>query len=375
MKTTQACWSAVAHDSNPSHDSNPAPDSKTGSSRAQGENGARAHGIRSTDPVIHCHETLEDWLAHRDCVVRVLNPVGALETAYSQRAALYLWRLDRVIRFEITATQFDHDDVVAEFIIALDHPEIPRDRAEAATVEKVRKPLRDYLHDFRRSGAKAANLLEHQDGLARVRNEAKRVKERRLLPDPPTIQTIIKYEGHLQRCLAQTMAELRRLQKERRQALRRVEELDETSGEPGASEDQEFHAEGTQDRTAPCHQGEDDSNQTLDSIANRRPGDFDPNQTHDRTAPLPAVENMSISVSFIGMANLPVSRRTDIDQASDARRIASAYLSPKTYTDMKQAHQEVRSPEGEPHSQSSAEPSVIVRPGPMALETHIHQKE
>ena len=215
MNATQPCRSAAAQTSQSSNDSQ-----SESSAERVARREALEHAIRSTDPVIEGHETLEDWLEHRETVVRELCPVGALETAYAGRAASYMWRLDRVIRYEITATQFDHDDVFAEFIVSLNHPELPRDRSEAVTVEKVRKPLRDYLDEFKRSGAKAAKLPEQKEGLDQVRKEVKRVKERRVLPDQPTVQTIIKYESHLQRCLAGTMTELRRLQKERRQGLR-----------------------------------------------------------------------------------------------------------------------------------------------------------
>ncbi len=217
MNATQPSGSAAAHNPQSSNDSQCESSDERAARRT-----ALEHEIRSTDPVIEGHETHEDWLAHRETVVNELCPVGALETAYARQAASYLWRLDRVIRYEVTATQFDLEDVIKEFIVSLNHPDLPRDRSEAVTIEKIRKELRDYLDEFQRSGAKAAKLPELKDGLDRVRKEAKRIKERRILPDQPTIQTIIKYEGHLQRCLASTMTELRRLQKERRQGLRRV---------------------------------------------------------------------------------------------------------------------------------------------------------
>jgi hypothetical protein len=206
----------------------PADDPKDRDSSAHAEQNPILNALFSTDPVIEGFETLEDWNEHRDIVVQGLNPVGKLETLHAERAAMYLWRLDRVIRFENIATQFDHNEVFAEFIVALDNKDIPRDRSEAATVEKVRKPLRDYLDEYQQIGAQAAKLPELKEGLDRVRAAAKRVKERRLLPDQPTVQTIIKYESHLDRCLARTMTELRRLQKERRQGLRPVDEFGES---------------------------------------------------------------------------------------------------------------------------------------------------
>ncbi len=218
MNNTQARSSADAPKSKPLDRS------KTLNSARCAERKEVEHAIFSADPVIEGFETREDWISHREIVVQGLNPVGALESIHAERAALYLWRLKRVTRYETTATQFDHAEVMAEFIVSLDHPEFPRDRSEAVTIEKIRKPLRDYLNDFQSMGAQAAKLPEHQEGLERVRKEAKRVRQRRLLPDQPTIQTIIKYEAHLDRCLTRTMAELRRLQKERRQGLRAVDD-------------------------------------------------------------------------------------------------------------------------------------------------------
>ena len=163
MNNAQALPSADAHNSSLDSDStNRAPE-------AQAAQNALDHGIFSSHPVIEGRETLDNWLAHRETVVRELCPVGALETAYAERSAGYLWRLNRVIRYEITASLGQIED---------------------------------------------RSTPHHEDSPA--------VPEFHALPASPMIQTIIKYEGHLQRCLAGTMAELRRLQKERRQGLRDV---------------------------------------------------------------------------------------------------------------------------------------------------------
>ena len=296
----------------------PANDLKDRDSSAHAEQNPILNALFSTDPVIAGFETLEDWIAHRDTVVQGLNPVGKIETLHAERAAMYLWRLDRVIRFENIATQFDHDEVFAEFIVALDNKDIPRDRSEAATVEKVRKPLRDYLDEYQRIGAQAAKLPELKEGLDRVRNAAKRVKERRLLPDQPTIQTIIKYESHLDRCLARTMTELRRLQKERRQGLRPVDEFGENpSGRA-------IFREGE----PPC---EPDLN-------------HDHTKTPARSAPRRSLEDMPVSKDLNGRANLPVSRLIDVDQESDDPRIVTACIPPDSHNKGNPLHQDVRRP-------------------------------
>jgi hypothetical protein len=136
-------------------------------------------------------EKIDDWIEHREIVVQELCPVGALETLYSERAALYLWRLKRVIGFEYDAV-----------------------------IGKIEARSEKYLDDSQES---------------RVNHDS---------PDRPTLQTIIKYEAHLVRCLASTMAELRRLQKERRQGLRDVNKTGRGADRSGVCQ-KEFDTKGS----------------------------------------------------------------------------------------------------------------------------------
>lgn len=339
------------------------------------ENASR-NGIFSTDPVIEGVETLEEWVSHRETVVRELCPVGKLEIAYAERAALFLWRLDRVIRYEITATEFDLDGVFAEFIVALNHPELSRDRSEAVTIEKIRKPLRDYLNAFQYAGAEAAKFPEIQEGLARVRTEAKRIKERRIVPDPSTIQTIIKYEGHLQRCLTSTMAELRRLQKERRRGFREIEEAftDRHVGDSASKPVPADFTEKSRETTAEANRAVDLERPTT------------------RSAPPPSVQDTPLSEDLNVSSNLPASRLNEDDRTSVSRRFASEDVSHSTHQNMKSAHPVAaanphpkeppmianpnRSPlERIPNGRYSVAPNVDVRHDPTTLETLLHQKE
>ena len=368
MYNSQATQFADARDSNPSNE----PDPQSGRPRAV--RNTLENGIRATDPVIEGHETHEDWLAHRETVVRELCPLGALETAYAERAALHLWRLNRVIRYEITATQFDLEDVIQEFIHALDHPELPRDRSEAVTIEKIRKDLRDYLQEFQRSGAKAAKLPELKDGLDRVRKEAKRIKEKRILPDQPTIQTIIKYEGHLQRCLASTMTELRRLQKERRQGLRRVipeiedhrEDLtciDSNHSEKKIIENQDENpvlAASPADSTKP--------EQAIETNLERKDEEALGMSAPDDVVDLKPVDGAEVQSP---------ERLDSVDQSIKTPTTNGHYISEATSNGIV-THQ--KNAAGMlitmfPKTHDSAVPNVIVRPGPIALGTHINQKE
>src|SRR5262245_2067625 len=60
---------------------------------------ATRHGIFSSVPVIP-GESPEQWEAHRAGVVESLAPVGLLEVNLAERAALLLWRLQRLARYE-----------------------------------------------------------------------------------------------------------------------------------------------------------------------------------------------------------------------------------------------------------------------------------
>lgn len=135
---------------------------------------ALKHGILSTAPVIEGLESIDDWNAHRDRIIREIDPVGALESAYAQRAAAYLWRIERVARYRSKESRSDSED---------------------PTIEPDRRTRRD------RS----------------------------------MIETVAKYEAHLNRLLAQTMAELRRMQKEREKRSRRIDDGPAKNGSPSVA--------------------------------------------------------------------------------------------------------------------------------------------
>jgi hypothetical protein len=339
----------------------------------------------STDPVIAGFETLEDWIEHRDTVVQGLNPVGKLETLHAERAAMYLWRLDRVIRFEVVATQFDHNEVFAEFIVALDNKEIPRDRSEAATVEKVRKPLNDYLNEYKRIGAQAAKLPELKEGLDRVRDAAKRVRERRLLPDQPTVQTIIKYESHLDRCLARTMSELRRLQKERRQGLRPVDEFGENPSDRTILREGEPPCEPLftkTNRQSSARATPRDPEESISARAIFREGEPPCEPLFTNTKPQSSARTTrcdpeeSISGRTIFREGEPPCEPvfTNIKPQSHARSHLRG-LDQNAFTEPLARSAPCPPLERIANALSLPDPDVGVRPDPIALETHIHQRE
>ena len=68
----------------------PANDAHSWESKSIAFQNPLSFGVHSTGLVIEGREKLEDWLAHRETVVRVSCPIGALETACFRCAALYL---------------------------------------------------------------------------------------------------------------------------------------------------------------------------------------------------------------------------------------------------------------------------------------------
>jgi hypothetical protein len=60
-------------------------------------------GLFSCRPVIRGAESEDEWNAYRSALVDSLAPANAMELALAERAALYLWRLRRVERYEAEA--------------------------------------------------------------------------------------------------------------------------------------------------------------------------------------------------------------------------------------------------------------------------------
>ncbi len=65
---------------------------------------ALLHGITSNSPVIPGMEDESAWKRHCDGIVASIAPVGGLEEFLAQRLASLLWRLNRVVRYEVAAT-------------------------------------------------------------------------------------------------------------------------------------------------------------------------------------------------------------------------------------------------------------------------------
>jgi hypothetical protein len=89
---------------------------RTAEGKAVVARNATRHGIFAAVPVIP-GECPDAWEAHRAGVVESLAPVGLLEVNLAERAALVLWRLQRLARYEA--------ETVASAMEAVDVPPIP----------------------------------------------------------------------------------------------------------------------------------------------------------------------------------------------------------------------------------------------------------
>src|SRR5262245_27437306 len=125
---------------------------RTAEGRAIVARNATKHGIFASVPVIpgECPQT---WEAHRAGVVECLNPVGLLEVNLAERAALLLWRLQRLARYEA--------ETVAAAVEAVGVPDLPPPVDEFTRLHPPpRKQTRDeQLRDIRRELRKAREEL------------------------------------------------------------------------------------------------------------------------------------------------------------------------------------------------------------------------
>jgi hypothetical protein len=98
---------------------------------------AMQHGIRSPAPVVPGVEKHEDWEEYRDGILESLSPEGHLEFVLAERAALFSWRLRRVVRYETESIALyqekAEDDLAKErrWESGPDHPEAVRGNAKS----------------------------------------------------------------------------------------------------------------------------------------------------------------------------------------------------------------------------------------------------
>ena len=117
---------------------------------------ATKHGIFAAVPVLP-GECPDQWEAHRAGVVESLAPVGLLEVNLAERAALLLWRLQRLARYEAETVADAIEDVevptlppVEDALFRLRPPEKQQTRGEQlrdirAALRTARRELADVL--------------------------------------------------------------------------------------------------------------------------------------------------------------------------------------------------------------------------------------
>ena len=104
---------------------------------------ATKHGIFAAVPVLP-GECPDAWEAHRAGVVASLAPVGLLEVNLAERAALLLWRLQRLARYEA--------ETVAAAMEEVEVPPLPPPEDEFSSLDPPppQKTREEQLQDIRR---------------------------------------------------------------------------------------------------------------------------------------------------------------------------------------------------------------------------------
>jgi hypothetical protein len=126
---------------------------------------ATKHGIFASVPVIP-GESPEAWEAHRAGVIDSLAPVGLLEVNIAERAALLLWRLQRLARYEVETVAGGFGQVEVEEIVVppLPPPEDELSHLDPPPKQKTRdEQLRDIRSDLRRTRTDLAWMSPARD--------------------------------------------------------------------------------------------------------------------------------------------------------------------------------------------------------------------
>src|SRR5690242_9252465 len=119
---------------------------RTTEGKAAAARNATRHGIFSSVPVIP-GECPEEWEAHRAGVVESFAPMGLLEVNLAERAALLLWRLQRLARYEA--------ETVAAGLEQVDIPPLPPPEGRFSSLDPPAKQqtrdeqLREIRRDLR----------------------------------------------------------------------------------------------------------------------------------------------------------------------------------------------------------------------------------
>jgi hypothetical protein len=123
---------------------------------------ATRHGIFASVPVIP-GESPEQWEAHRAGVVESLAPVGLLEVNLAERAALLLWRLQRLARYVAVTIVAGMEEVE---VPPLPPPEDAFSHLDTPPKETTRdEQLRDIRRELRTAREELTRLVPARDYL------------------------------------------------------------------------------------------------------------------------------------------------------------------------------------------------------------------
>ena len=173
---------------------------KTEAGKAASSANALRHGLTAEILVLLLDEDGDAFERLRAGVIADLAPAGALQEVLAERAAVLLWRLDRVARME--AELFVHGD------LALDRTSLVRDYTEAMHPMPFDDRLGDKAKAMRDEFEKR---LIHLDASMYAEAPCARVLVERQL-SARAFDQIARHEAMLQRALHRTLDEFRRLQ-------------------------------------------------------------------------------------------------------------------------------------------------------------------
>ena len=139
---------------------------RTAEGRAIVSGNAIRHGLLSWKPVIPGLENAEDWKTHLDRTLDSLAPVGYAETLLAERAALLLWRLGRVARYEREATAIALENAEVRKQPKLEEAE--QSVKDAQAVVTLMEGLHTLPPETELDGEAAAGLLEKTAGAAEL---------------------------------------------------------------------------------------------------------------------------------------------------------------------------------------------------------------
>jgi hypothetical protein len=239
---------------------------RTVAGKARSAQNAMRHGILARAAVLPVAETEGEWVAHCDAILAGLDPVGGLELHLAERVALALWRLRRVARFETEVLSLVFEDLDAGIVEADERVTAAQVAAQFSSdligmkgadpvdgwqarrlveracdllgveccfspgignpqdAKQLRSALRQLAEDVDESVKQielrvmdddADNLVKAKRIAAWMRTQRARKRRLATVPTEGHLDRIMRYEGHLERSLSRSLAELRLLQANR----------------------------------------------------------------------------------------------------------------------------------------------------------------